>query len=89
MVYVNITHIKRLLFYRAYVPFLVWGSVRAMTGECAFSGLGQRTSYDWRATALKLSLKTQRILVRRLLENSIDVFRAWQVQCIVRPHPDY
>ena len=33
----------------------------------SFSGLGWHTSYDWRATASKLSPKTHHILVRQLL----------------------
>ena len=54
----NIIHTIRLLYYRA----------------SSFSGLGRRTSYDWRATASKLSPKIHHVLVQTLL---------------VRPNPDY
>ena len=48
---VNIIHTKRLLYYRT----------------SSFSGLVQRTSYDWRATAKKRSPSMQDERVRRLL----------------------
>ena len=50
-VHVDIPHTKRLLCYRAY----------------AFSGFGWCSTYDCWATALKLSPKTPRMLVHRLL----------------------
>ena len=51
MVHANIIHTKRLLCYQASSLF----------------GLGQRTRYDWRAMALKLSPKMLRILGYQLL----------------------
>ena len=51
MVYANIIHTKRLLCYQAF----------------SLCGLGRRTSYDWRATATKLSPRMLSVLGRRLL----------------------
>ena len=50
MAYANIIHTKRLLYYQT----------------CSFFGLGQRTNYNWRATAKKLSPSMQDTRIRRL-----------------------
>ena len=47
---------------------------------CAFSGLGQRMSYDWRATATKLQVTVSKDALCAWLSTSVQLFQAWHVQ---------
>ena len=64
----NIIHTctKWLLYYQAF----------------SFSGLGQHTSYDWRATAMKLSVTVSKDAPHAWSSTSgasVELFRAWNV----------